>query len=125
MLYPDHLHDLHNQMPMAPDKLIVKQEWFSPLQKNILKTNNIKYLGKFGKLVQHLFDRKRYVVHIRNLKYYISKGLILEKIHKGIIFRQENWLMEYIDFNTLKRKEAKNASEINFFKLLNNSVYGR
>jgi len=66
-------------MPMAPDKLIVKKEWFSPLQNNILQTNNIKYIGKCGKLIQHLFDRKRYVVHIRNLKYYIEKGLIFGK----------------------------------------------
>ena len=58
-------------------------------------------------------SKKNYVVHYRNLKYYISQGLILKKLHRILEFKQSVSLKPYIDFNTQKRKEAANDADEN------------
>ena len=68
-------------------------------------------------------SKKNYVVHYRNLKYYLSQGLILTKVHKILEFERSDWMKPYIDFNTQKRKEATNEADKKLFKLLNNAVY--
>ena len=70
-------------------------------------------------------SKKCYVVHYRNLKYYLSKGVILKKVHKILKFRIRARMKPYIDFNTQKREEATNEADENLFKLLNNAVYGK
>ena len=70
-------------------------------------------------------SKKNYVVHYRNLQYYLSQGLILKKVHRILEFKQRDWMKPYIDFNTQKRKEATNEADQNLFKLLNNAVYGK
>ena len=80
--------------------------------------------NKCNKLVCNLYDKNKYVVHIRSLKQALDHGLILKKVHRVIQFRQEAWLKEYIDMNTELRKQAKNDFEKDFFKLMNNSVVG-
>jgi hypothetical protein len=59
------------------------------------------------------------------LKYVKSLGVELGKVHNIISFQQKPWLKTYIDFNTTKRKEAKNEFEKEFFKLMNNAVFGK
>ena len=68
-------------------------------------------------------SKYNYVLHYRNLKYYLSQGLILKKVHKILEFKQNAWMKPYIDFNTQKRKETTNEADKNLFKLLNNVVY--
>ena len=65
------------------------------------------------------------MIHIRNLKYYLEKGLVLKHIHRCIKFNQSDWLKECIDFNTEKRKEATNDFDKDLFKLMNNAVHGK
>ena len=81
--------------------------------------------GNVNKLIPTLRDKKNYVLHEENLKLYLSLGLKLKKIHRVLEFSEKPWLKEYIDFNTEKRKKAKNAFEKDFFKLMNNSVFGK
>ena len=82
-------------------------------------------INKCSKLTCTLYDKENYVVHIRALKQALNKGLILIKVHKVIQFDQKAWLKSYIDMNTRLRKKAKNVLEKEFFKLMNNSVFGK
>ena len=82
-------------------------------------------IEKVGKLVANLHDKNEYVIHIRNLKQALNHGLVLKKLHKVIKFNQNAWLKSYIEMNIELRKNAKNSLEKDFFKLMNNLVFGK
>ena len=82
-------------------------------------------IEKDEKLVANLHDKTEYIIHITNLKQALSFGLVLKKVHKVIKFHRNAWLKPYIDMNTDLRKKAKNDFEKDFFKLMNNSVFGK
>ena len=122
--YPKELHDLHNDYPLAPEKVCVKKDMLSDYCKKIATKYNIS-TGLVHKLIPTLSNKEKYVLHYRNLQMYIDLGLKLKKIHRVLEFDQSPWLKQYIDFNTQKRSQAKNAFEKDFFKLMNNSVFGK
>ena len=72
-------------------------------------------------------DKENYVVHMRALKQALNHGLMLKKVHRVIQFNQEAWLKLYIDMNIefWKKTKAKNEFEKDFFKPMNNSVFGK
>ena len=102
--YPTSLHDLHNEYPLCPE---------------LITPNDVP------KLIPNLNDKKNYVVYYENLKLYESLGLKITKIHRGIRFEESDWLKKYIDLNTDLRTKATNDFEKDFFKLMNNSVFGK
>ena len=102
--YPNELQNLHSDLPFLPERMVI---------------NNTK------KLVCSLHDKKNYVVHINVLKQALDHGLKLRKVHSVIEFDQEAWLKKYINFNTELRKNALNHFEKDFFKLMNNAVFGK
>ena len=102
--YPKNLHDLHNDYPLAPEQIMV---------------------NKTSKLIPNLGNKKKYVLHYENLKQYPRLGLKLTHIHRGIKFKETSWLEKYISLNTKLRTEAKNEFEKDFFKLMNNAVFGK
>ena len=102
--YPKELHDYHNDLPFMCNRM---------------KINGVE------KLVPNLYYKKRYVIHIRALKQALDHGLVLERIHRVIEFKQSAWMKEYIDFNTKLKTTAKNDFEKDFYKLMNNSVFGK
>ena len=122
--YPKELHDLHNDYPLAAEKIKVTKDMLSDYCKNISDKYNIS-TGLVSKLIPTLSNKKNYVLHYRNLQLYLSLGLKVDKIHRVLEFKQSPWLKQYIDFNTEKRKSAKNDFEKDFFKLMNNSVFGK
>ena len=82
-------------------------------------------INKVEKLVPNLKDKKKYVIHIRALDQALRHGFILERINRAIEFNQTDWMKPYIDFNTKLRTAATNDFEKDFFKLMNNSVFGK
>ena len=74
---------------------------------------------------RNLRDRKNYVIDIRALDQALTHGLILERIHRAIEFNQSDWMKSYIDLNTQLKTLATNDFEKDFFKLMNNSVFGK
>ena len=102
--YPRNLHKLHSDLPFVPERM---------------KINNRT------KPVCNLNDKENYPVHILALKQALNHGLKFKKVHRVAEFRQEAWLKPYIDMNTDSRKDAKNDFEKDFFKLMNNSVFGK
>ncbi|PFX11805.1 hypothetical protein AWC38_SpisGene24344 [Stylophora pistillata] len=98
------LHDHFNDYPPAPENLLI---------------------GKVHKLVCTLNEKKKYIVHHETLKHYMSLGIEIGKIHRVIRFNESPWMKKYIDLNTSLRAKAKNEFEKDFYKLMNNAVFGK
>ena len=102
--YPRELHDSHNDLPFMCE---------------CMKINGVE------KLIPNLYNKKRYIIHIRTLDQALKHGLVLERIHIAIEFKQLAWMKEYIDFNTKLRTAATSDFEKDFHKLMNNLVFGK
>ena len=122
--YPQELHDLHNDYPVCPEKVKVSNDMLSGYCKKIAEKYSIS-IGLVSKLIPMLKDKKEYMLHYHNLQLYLDLGLKIKKVHRVLEFNQSPWLKQYIDFNTEKRKHAKNSFEKDFFKLMNNSVFSK
>ena len=104
MEYPKKLWKSHNDYPLAPEKIKI---------------------GGVEKLISHFKPRKNYVIHYRNLRQCLELGLRLTAVYRGISFNQSPWMEPYIRKNTELRKTATNSFEKDFFKSMNNSVFGK
>ena len=122
--YPKELHELHNDYPLAAERVCVNKNMLSEYCKKIATKYNIS-TGLVHKLIPTLSNKEKYVLHYRNLQLYLDLELKVKKVHRVLQFNQSPWLKQYINFNTLKRTQAKNSFEKNFFKLMNNSVFGK
>jgi hypothetical protein len=98
--YPDDLHDKHNEYPLAPERIMVNK-------------------------VEKLINKEKYVLYHKNLKQYLSLGLKLTNIHRGVKLSEKSWLKEYIQLNTDLRTKGTTDFEKDFFKHMNNSVFGK
>ena len=99
--YPEELHELHNEFPLAPEKLAVASDMLSKYCKKIGDEYEIK-VGDVKKLIPNLGNKTSYLVHYRNLQLYLSLGMKLTKIHRVLKFNQSHWMKKYINFNTKK-----------------------
>ena len=102
--YPKELHENHNELPLLAERMKI---------------------GREEKLVPNLKDKKGYVVHIKALDQALKHGLKFKKVHRVIEFQQSKWMKAYIMLNTRLRTAAKNEFEKDFFKLMNNSDFGK
>ena len=105
---------MHNDYPLAPEKLAVSSDMLSKYCKKIADKYEIK-VGDVKKLIPNLGNKTKYVLHYRNLQLYLSLGMKLTKIHSVLKFKQSDWMKKYIDFNTKKRTNAATSFEKEFF----------
>ena len=103
--YPEELHDLHNDYPLCPERV--------ECDKGVKK------------LIPNLRNKNNYVIHYKTLIQCLRLGMKLKKIHRGIKFIESAFLKPYIDKNVKLRTQAKNNFEKDFFKLMNNAVFGK
>ena len=122
--YPIELHNLHNDYPLAAEKLKISKGMLSGYCSNIADKYGIK-IGKINKLIPNLGNKEKYVIHYRNLQLYLSLGMKVIKVHRILKFKQSDWLKKFVDFNTKKRKNANNNFEKKLFNLMINSVFGK
>ena len=104
LLKTEKLRQVHDDLPFLPERMKIK---------------------KVKKLVPNSTDKTEYVIHIRNLKRVLNHGLVLKKVHRVITFNQKAWLKSNVDMNTDLGKEAKSDFKKDFFKLMNNALFGK
>ncbi|CAG2225697.1 unnamed protein product [Mytilus edulis] len=131
--YPEHLHNKHNDYPLAPEHLLIEDKDLSKYStglweklntvKNKDSVEQVKPRIKTRKLIPTLKKKTNLVVHYQNLQLYTELGMKITKIHRVLGFQQNAWLKTYIEFNTNMRKQANNDFEKDFFKLM--LVFGK
>ena len=124
--YPQELHDAHSDYPLAPERILIQYEMLNETQLKILRHYQVPKSGiRVQKLVPHLMVRKNYMIHYRNLRFYLEEGMKLTAIHMVLQFNQSKWLAPYIQKNTDLRAQAKTDFDKNQYKLYNNAIYGK
>jgi hypothetical protein len=124
--YPDYLHDLHSNFPLAPEREYVTYNNLSPYSKAVydrLNNNNPNY--KERKLISSLRAKTRYITHFKNLKLYLQLGMKLKYVHRVLCFKQTKLLLPFIEKCTRARQSSNTKFEQDQFKKLANSVYGK
>lgn len=124
MTYPKHLHDLHNEYPLAAEHLELLEAMLSPFNQKLLEKNK-KDFKSTTKLCPNFFDKTEYVLSLENLQFYLKMGLVLTKTHSVISFKQDNFMEQFIVQNSESRRNATSQFSKDHFKLLNNSQYGK
>ena len=143
--YPKELLNAHADLPFSPERRYKipkhhnKKEYddfeckeyehkrnkdIAKVHKKVYKAFNITHEPE-NKLIATVQDKNKYVCKISTLKKALNHGLKLRKVYRAIKFNQSAWLKRYTDMNTELRKGAKNDFEKNFFKLMNNAVFGK
>ena len=119
--YPDNIKEKTKNFPFCPENKKINPHKYNDYMKKIKP----KSYTKSNKLICDWTDKKKYLIHYRMLKFYARHGMVVEKIHQIISFKQSRWLEKYISFNTQKRNKAKNDFEKDYFKLLVNAAFGK
>ena len=115
----DSLHDHFNNYPLCPESISIKKDDLNDWQQQDYKESKIK------KLCLTFENKTNYVVNYRYLKLVLSLGYTLDKVNKVLEYTQTDFLKEYIMMNTQLRTIATNDFEKDFYKLMNNAIYGK
>ena len=121
LTHPNNIKEKTNNFPFAPVNKKINPDKFCDYMKEIKPDTYIQT----KKLICDWSDKKNYLVQYGMLKFYLRHGMIVDKVHNIISFKQSRWLKKYINFNTQRRNQAVNDFEKDFYKLLNNAFYGK
>ena len=121
LIYPDNIKEKTTNFPFAPMNKKIIPDKLNDYMKEIKPDTYIQTI----KLICDWSNKRNYLLHYRMLKFYVRHGMIADKVHEIISFKQSEWLKKYINFNTQKRNQAVNDFEKDFYKLLNNAFYGK
>ena len=119
--YPHNIKEKTKKFPFCPENKKIDPDKYNDYVKKIKPKN----YTKSKKLICDWTDKKKYLIQYRILKFYVRHGMVVEKIHEIISFKQSKWLESYISFKTHKRNKAKNDFKKDFFKLLVNAAFGK
>ena len=97
--YPQELHDIHNDYPLAPEKINIPKDWLPDYCLKIANVHNITKKGAVKKLVPNLMNKNNYAIQYRILKQCVELGMKLKKIQRTLKFKQSDWMGPYIDFD--------------------------
>ena len=124
--YPQHLHHSTADFPLAPESGDITENMFSSFMSSFHKILNPTQTYKSSrKLLLTQYNKEHYVLHFAVLKFYLSMGLTLDKVHRVIKYKQKSWLKEYINFNSQQRAMSSNSFDKDFYKLKNNALFGK
>lgn len=125
LAYPTELHDEHADFPLAPERMNITADMFSPFLKRKISECELSHSKENYKLCQTLKDKKRYKLDYRALRLYLDLGMKLEKVHRIVKYNQFPIFRTYIMKNTEMRKKSVTTFEKDFFKLMNNALFGK
>ena len=121
--YPHELYDLHKDYLLASEQLQIERNILSNYQCYLLHDEG--FSKPPPKLFPNLRSKTKYIIHYLNLKLRLELGLYLTNVYRVLSFNQSPRLKRCINFNTRQRTAAKNGFEKDFFKLMNNAVFGK
>ena len=128
LTYPNDIKNKTADFPLAPLSGEVTMDMFSEFMKEFYKELRDHGQSEYKpcrKLLMTQYDKENYLVHFAILKFYLQMGMILKRVHRIIKFRQKPFLKLYIDTNSQKRADSKNAFEKDYYKYKNNSLFGK
>ena len=125
--YPAAIHDETQDLPFAPERLTPKSEWLSDMQhaqRKLAYAQENTYHGT-AKLLLTQFHKCNYVVHFKILQFYLKHGMRISKLHRGVKYVQAAFFEPYVSFNSRERQATNDKLLQDFYKLKNNSLYGK
>ena len=124
LIYPPEIHDRDDDYPIAPQSMNVLPDLLSETE-HILQVSYINGVTPGSKqLICSFLPRVNYTVFGQNLQFYLSRGMKLTKVHRGIRFTGLPNLAGYIKHNTeMRHANRGDKTKNNFYKLMNNAPY--
>lgn len=129
----DEVKKMTDDYPFAPEHRKIFSEYFedeehetlTPYLQQWSDANEGEKMFEFTGLVCTLYDKEKYNVHWRLLKFYIEHGVEITKVHFGVFFNEGEYLAGYVRTNIEIRNGRKDELGKTVYKLLGNSVYGK
>ena len=128
LAYPQEIHEKTATFVLAPENKTLFYKDLSPHSQKIRRAIDGKKKAKLyhaTKMYADFRKREKYVLHYASLKLYLSLGMVLEKCHRVLSFKQTDFMAKFVKQMAGMRNKAKNVTEKNTYKLIVNSIYGK